>query len=362
MRVLSCQSPYGQGGVGQHFAHLVEETKATVGLAHYYNSAPSSEHGEAGRAVSSRLSRWLYQWTPLRYSIGWSTYFKNELFDRQVARRLTPTADRFMGFVGQSLHSFHQARALGVPLLELVAVNSHIDQMKRLHERAESSWDGAHSWLTPWELTKTRAEYEMADRIYVHSEYTRTSFLNAGIPARKLRRPPLRPHPRFHPPTHRPVDDVFRVVYVGRIDFMKGIALLRAAFASLPDPAELIIVGGWPTRAMKHYMQDWSAEEPRLRLAPGDPLPPLHEADVFVHPSYSDGFGYAPVEALACGVPVIVTEDTGMKEHVVDGVNGYIIPTGDTQALCDRLHHLQRHPLRPAPLTFDSPPCTSVTS
>jgi glycosyltransferase involved in cell wall biosynthesis len=70
----------------------------------------------------------------------------------------------------------------------------------------------------------------------------------------------------------------------------------------------------------------------------------LHTADVFVHPSYEDGFGYAPMEALACNVPVIVTEDTGMKESVVDGHNGYIIPTGDGDALLDRLRRLCNGP------------------
>jgi glycosyltransferase involved in cell wall biosynthesis len=56
------------------------------------------------------------------------------------------------------------------------------------------------------------------------------------------------------------------------------------------------------------------------------------------------------MEALACGVPTIVTEDTGMKEYVTEGVNGYVIPTGDVDALANRLHDLQRHPLRPLPL------------
>lgn len=363
MRVLACQSPYGTGGVGQHFAHLVDETRATVGLDHYYNAAPRPEDGAAGRMVPGHLYRWLHRWTPLRYSIGWSTYVKNELFDRQVARTLDRPGERFMGFVGQSLHSFRRARALGFDTLELVAVNGHVDRLKRLHDWATETWSLGDSWPTALEVAKTRAEYEWADHIYVHSEYTRDSFLDAGIPAHKLRRTYLRPHPRFQPPAERPDDGVFRVVYVGRIGITKGIPLLRAAFATLPDPAELIIVGGWPTRQMKHYMQDWMAEEPRLRLAPGDPLPALHAADVFVHPSYHDGFGYAPAEALACGVPVIVTEDTGMKEHVVEGVNGYIIPTGDTEALCERLHHLRRHPLQPAPLPFDqSASCTSATS
>jgi glycosyltransferase involved in cell wall biosynthesis len=80
-------------------------------------------------------------------------------------------------------------------------------------------------------------------------------------------------------------------------------------------------------------------------MAPGDPLPALRRADVYVHPTYEDGFAYSPMEALACGVPVIVTEDTGMKEHVVEGVNGYIVPTGNWEALLERMEHVLNHPL-----------------
>jgi glycosyltransferase involved in cell wall biosynthesis len=56
------------------------------------------------------------------------------------------------------------------------------------------------------------------------------------------------------------------------------------------------------------------------------------------------------MEAMACGVPVIVTEDTGMKEYITEGINGYVVPTGDIDALRDRLDHLRRNPLS-LPLT-----------
>ena len=49
------------------------------------------------------------------------------------------------------------------------------------------------------------------------------------------------------------------------------------------------------------------------------------------------------MEALACGVPVVVTEDTGMKEHVEDGVNGWITPTGAVGALLKIITHLREH-------------------
>jgi glycosyltransferase involved in cell wall biosynthesis len=58
---------------------------------------------------------------------------------------------------------------------------------------------------------------------------------------------------------------------------------------------------------------------------------------VFAHPTYEDGFAYAPAEALASGVPVLVSEDTGMKELIEPGVDGQILPTGNLDALTDAI-------------------------
>jgi glycosyltransferase involved in cell wall biosynthesis len=91
------------------------------------------------------------------------------------------------------------------------------------------------------------------------------------------------------------------------------------------------------------------ARDPRIRLHSGDPLPHLQRADVLVHPSFKEGFGYAPIDALACEVPVIVSEDTGMEEHVEPGRNGWVMPIGSVEAIVDRLEALMARPLTPAP-------------
>lgn len=343
MRVLACNSPFGQGGLGQHFAQLVEESREAQQLHQYF--APEVPTNDP-RATSLTVSTYgLLRYTPLRYSVRGRTYVLSELFDWTMARHLPADATRYMGFVGESLRTFRRAKRLGYDQLELVAANSHVDNVLRLHEQAAQAHGIRDSWLGTLLARKTRQEYEQADLIYVHSDYTRQSFIDAGIPASKLRRTVLTVDPRFVPPKERPSDGVFRIVYVGRIEATKGIPLLLDTLHQLPFDAELTLVGRWGTRTMRRYMEDWCRREPRICVSPGDPLPALQKADVFVHPSYEDGFGYAPMEALACGVPVIVTSDTGMKEYVKEGVNGYVIPTGDGEALRDRLVHLHRNPL-----------------
>jgi glycosyltransferase involved in cell wall biosynthesis len=357
MRTLACNSPYGQGGIGQHFAQLVEESRAEglLGTYYAYRVKPGDEaHGRPLRP--GRLDRILVEYTPLRWRPAWKTHVINDRYDRQVARALEGPLTHFMGFAGKSLRTFRRARALGAVCLELIAPNSHVENVQRLHDRAARETGIADSWLNRTHLEKTLAEYEAADRIYVHSDYVRDSFLAAGVREEKLVRTHLRVDPRFAPPAHRPDDGRFRIVYVGRLDATKGLPLLLEAFDRLDHPGkELVLVGGWGTRRMNRFLAPW-LRRPDVRHAPGDPLPALHAADVFVHPSYEDGFAYAPAEALACGVPVIVTADTGMKEHVREGINGFVVPTGRADALLARLRTVAARPLaRPHSLLAHSP-------
>jgi glycosyltransferase involved in cell wall biosynthesis len=345
---LSCSVSYGSGGLGRHFAEMVEETRSAGKLHHYYTPSikPNDPHGQV---VAVRFGSIIPK-TPIRYSPGWLCHLSGVLFDRAVAAHLTP-CDEFESLGGQALHSFRQAQKLGCQFLHLQAANSHVDNVQRQHQKALRQYPIESSWLNEAQRQRTLKEYALADLIYVASEYTQNTLLAAGIPATKIRHRHFQVHPRYQPAPDRVQDGVFRVIYIGSLTVMKGIPVLLEAFHRLADRnAELILVGGWSTRGMRKYLQSWLAKDDRIRLAPGDPLPLLQQADVCVHPSYEDGFAYAPMEALACGVPVIVTEDTGMKEYVQDGCNGYVIPTGDWSALLDRLQALQKKPLFGQPI------------
>jgi glycosyltransferase involved in cell wall biosynthesis len=323
---------------------VIEEARRAGVLGRYYLVAPRP--GDAcGVGVGRRRDRWIGRYTPVRLHRGWREFLGVDLFDRAVAARMEPPVRSFVGFSGQALRSFERARALGAVHLELHAPTQHLRALARRYEAAVQRYGIERSWVSAPLVRKALAEYERADLIYVNSEYVRASFLEAGVPAAKLRRYHLRVDPRFRAGP-RPDDGVFRVVYVGSLSVEKGVPVLLEAFAGLPAAdAELTLVGGWATRGMRRYVEGWLRRDPRVRLASGDPLPHLQRADVYVHPSFQDGYGYAPMEALACGVPVVVTEDTGMKEHVREGENGFVVPTGSPAAIFERLEHLRAHPL-----------------
>jgi glycosyltransferase involved in cell wall biosynthesis len=357
--VVACDATYNEGGLGKLLAAQVEAAR-DAGTLHCYFARAARPGDAAGRALPLPALRRLLRSPLLRPAPGWRAFASAELFDRTVAGAL-PEADVFIGITGQALHSFRAARRRGSGRLVLISPNAHVDNVARQHRRA---WQAHHlepGWLTTAQRAKTRREYALADEIWVLSAYTHQSFVAAGVGAGRLRRVALPLLPRFTPPRHAPPRAGFNILYVGRLEATKGIAVLLDAFRRLAAPdAHLTLIGGFATAAMRRHVERAAADDPRIALAGGDPLPHLHRADVFVHPSYEDGLGLAPLEALACGVPVIVTADTGMGEHVVDGVNGFVVPTGDAGAILDRLHALRARPLRAAAPLLPAPPRTQA--
>jgi glycosyltransferase involved in cell wall biosynthesis len=305
--------------------------------------ASSSPAGDPdGRTVRQRWLPWALRYTPARFSPGWCSYLGSAGFDRAVARQLPAGGELVHAFAGAAFRTFRRARALGYGTLHLESASAHVSHARRRYDEGYRAFPIERDWLGSRYLARALAEYAMADVIWVNSEYSRETFLAEGVPAAKLRRRELTIDPRFTPRSRRPANPGLHVMYVGSLTVSKGIPVLLEAFSRFPDrAARLTLVGGSGTRPMARMLAAARARDLRIAINPGDPLPHLRAADVFVHPSYSDGFGYAPAEALACGVPVIVTEDTGMKELITPCRTGWVVPTGSWQAILERLSELR---------------------
>lgn len=134
--------------------------------------------------------------------------------------------------------------------------------------------------------------------------------------------------------------------FVGRLTRDKGIHELVTAFSQLRrkwPSLRLLLVGD---------LEDGDPVEPIiLRQMATDPsivhvgfvsdtAPYYALMDVLVLPSYREGFPYTPLEAQACGVPVVTTTATGAVDSVVDGVTGFHVPVGNWEALAARIDQL----------------------
>jgi glycosyltransferase involved in cell wall biosynthesis len=326
--VVSCPAPYGGGGLGRHLKETVEAAERTGHEAQCIcNSEPHQPGGSRTRAgLVGALA-------PLaRFSPAWRIWAGSVEFDRRAAAALPPSGN-LIAFNGTAVEQFHLARRRGYDSLSLISANSHIRHVIRRHEEAHRRHPIERPWATHL-LRRNLAEYQAAGCILVASDYIRDSFLAEGVAEERLVPFPLTPDPRYAPDAQAPATDTFEIVYIGSLQVHKGVPLLLEAFGRLTNQElRLVLVGGWKTRRMRRFIETAQARDPRISVVPGDPLPHLRRARLCVHPSYEDGFAYAPAEAMACGVPVIVSEDTGMKELINDERAGLVVPSGDADAL-----------------------------
>jgi glycosyltransferase involved in cell wall biosynthesis len=142
------------------------------------------------------------------------------------------------------------------------------------------------------------------------------------------------------------------ILCLGRLHRLKGINFLIKALMQLQTTSErilLAIVGpddgelrNLQALTKSHNLQDrvWFAGP----LYGREKLAAMQDADVLVSPSFYEIFGLVPFEALMCGTPVIVAEDSGMGQLIRDAEAGYLTPYGNAQALAEALQHVFLHP------------------
>lgn len=146
----------------------------------------------------------------------------------------------------------------------------------------------------------------------------------------------------------RPAPAVVNLLCVGRLIERKGQHHLLRAFAELrrrcAQPVRLTLVGtGDAEPALKQLAAALGLEAAVTfqGFVAREAMPPVyHAADVFVLPSQNEGMSIALLEAMAAGLPVIVTETGGTAELVRAGVNGEIVPWADESALTAALERL----------------------
>jgi glycosyltransferase involved in cell wall biosynthesis len=136
--------------------------------------------------------------------------------------------------------------------------------------------------------------------------------------------------------------DKFVVFFVGRLVEYKGIRELLSAIdtaSRIEQNLELLIVGDGPLR---FEVEEFCRSHPRgAKFAGPVDQETLHRlyavADVHVMPSYSEAFGVVCPEALAFGVPSIVTRTSGCADLIVDGENGLLVEPRDASSLSDAI-------------------------
>jgi len=133
------------------------------------------------------------------------------------------------------------------------------------------------------------------------------------------------------------------LLYVGRLQPIKGLDTLLEAMGEIPAPAYLLVVGGEHDepdgghgKALRARVAALGLDK-RVRFLRAQPQRRLRlfyaAADATVMPSYYESFGMVALEAMACGSPVVASRVGGLTTTVQDGVTGRLVPEGDPAAL-----------------------------
>ena len=188
----------------------------------------------------------------------------------------------------------------------------------------------------------------MADAITVPSTVARDSFVQMGVAAEKFMSSPTVCVSTSSGGLGAPPADSFEVLFAGQISLRKGIPYLLEAFARLRHPHKrLTLVGSvqddirqlltrLPKEQCDVHRQRHSANRARGCR--------WRAATCATLASVEEGLALVQSQAMACGCPVIATTATGAENLFTDGVEGFIVPDRDTDALAARLQQLADDP------------------
>jgi D-inositol-3-phosphate glycosyltransferase len=236
-------------------------------------------------------------------------------------------------------------RACEVPVVQTFHA---LGSVKRRHQGAADT-SPAHR------IGYERQLGRVVDRVIVQCQDEIGELVTLGVPRTSMTLVPsgvnterFRPDGPVEPRSRRP-----RVLSVGRLVERKGFEDLIRAMAMVPG-AECVIVGG--RRDDEPYARRLRQLAHRLKVAdrvrlvgavsPADMPRWYRSADVLATAPWYEPFGLTPLEAMACGVPVVASAVGGLTDTVVDCVTGDLVPPRDPRALGVTLRRLLADDMR----------------
>jgi colanic acid/amylovoran biosynthesis glycosyltransferase len=203
--------------------------------------------------------------------------------------------------------------------------------------------------------------FEGMAAVHCVSESLRKGVVELGLDPAKARVIRQGVDPQLFRPNGGPPENprAFRVISIAWLRWVKGLEWGVEAVRRLVDagvPVEFTIIGNDPKdevgepserERIAHAVADAGLEEHvhMLERAPSlEVARRLQAAHVFLLPSLDEGLPTVVLEAMASGLPVVATDCGGVSEAVTDGVEGFVVPPRDAEALAGAMTRLWREP------------------
>ncbi|QWX83323.1 glycosyltransferase family 4 protein [Cellulophaga sp. HaHaR_3_176] len=258
-----------------------------------------------------------------------------ELLDKFVAKKIDKSGV-LIALSSNGLHSGKKMQSLGGKYI-CDRGSSHVvfqnDLLTEEYERWGLKWKGTD----PRIIEKEQLEYEQADYITIASEFVKNSFIEKGVPEKKLIKIPYGARLDRFKKTGEPSKDKFSVLWVGQVSLRKGFMYALEAFRLLKHPNKEFIVIGHVSQEIKTLIEKANLNNITFKgnVPNADLLNYYSYSSVFIFPSIEDGFGMVMAEALACGCPVIASKNTGAFDLIENEKEGFIVPIRNPKSILD---------------------------
>lgn len=221
----------------------------------------------------------------------------------------------------------------------LDAWTSHPQEFWSLLTEEQQRWGSRHLPVSRYYQDRTMESVMVADYICTSSTFVRQSFLKRGFDPKRLLFCPYSVDLSVYQPTlePRPANRPFTILHVGGLSLRKGAPYLLEAFRLVRKEVPNAVLR--VKRDLRNDVLDvlrrnadlpieWSGN---LDLA--EHVRRYQTSDLLLFPSIEDGFAFVVAEAMACGLPVVTTCNTGASDLIRHGENGEVVPIRDPQAL-----------------------------
>ena len=267
---------------------------------------------------------------------------RDRIHDRWVTGFIDKKYSMVIGYEETCLQTFRKAKSKGIiTVLDLAQV--HYQEIELIAAKYKAFGKIYSNRKLRDKINKIKEEeLRLADYIICLSEFAKETLIMRGFSKERIFVANLGFDPlSFSPKTSYSKSGKLKVLFAGTLTGRKGIDLLLKASRDLNEFMELILVGPMAdAEELLNQYQGYYTWHPFSDHAGLNKL--LSQSDLFAFPSYLDSWAMVVVEAMACGLPVIISENTGAKTAVVDG-SGFVIPTGNGEILKDKITYFYKN-------------------
>lgn len=283
----------------------------------------------------------IFTFLELKTGYNFRDFCQNSLFDFFAAKKIRSE------FVIASVSGLRECllatkRRGGVYIEMALMENPEVFSEKLVKELTDHKLiiqEGTRSFLNNLSRTLRGADY-----IIAISHFVKKSFVQRGYDDRKIIVSDLGINEDVYFPVayDKYKQKKFKVLYLAHTQVLKGLQYLLQAWQYLQDyDMELIVVGLIDKNTEKIIQKYKNLQGVFFVGAEKHIIGRYQQADLFVFPTLSDGLGKAALEAMACGVPVIITDQCGVE--ITDGIEGFIVDAGDPVLLENKIRFCYEH-------------------